>query len=494
MTNNSVSKGIILLIILILSFCIPLFFSFATAESMLDVGYIVNSKMKSLAANADISPWDETSDIKAIHIADSLPVDFLPSEINTISTSDSDYPIYIFFDNQDRAGIVYLFTESDVIVMNPDSSSIFACNSSLTDISGIANWDASNVVSLSGAFMRDSSLSDLSPLANWDIHNVVWLAQTFLNNSSINDISPLANWNTSNVTDLHGLFCGANSLHDALALRKWDTSNVVDMSYMFSGATSLEYIDVSTWNTSNVTTMSSMFSVGESWAGNGCLCEIIGLNNLNVSNVTDMTCMFYGAGKMTFYDIANWDVSKVESMNHMFCDNFSLRSLDLSMWDVSSVKTMYCMFDDNYKLKTIGDVSHWNTVSLIDVGGWLNGASSFIGDNQGTLDLSCWNTSNLKTAAEMFRATQIRTIDLSGWTFDSITNDSWDGAGRGIYYETGNSTESYRGMGIMFNDTTKLKKVFVSQAGLDSYNKAVERGVSTLNMWVGSKATGFTVK
>lgn len=494
MMNKFEGKAKNLIIMLIFLFCILLFSSFAIADSMLEKGFIVNAKMKTLAAGTVVDAWTDTSDIKAIRMADSLPEDFIPSDVNTVSVAGSDFPVYIFYNNEKTEGIIYFYIENGKIIMNPDSSYMFADNLALVDISALANWDSSKVISLDGAFMFDPSLSDLSPLSDWDVHNVTGLIQTFMYDTSLCNISALANWDTSNVSNMLGLFDGAKSLPDALALRNWDTSNVTDMSYMFSKAISLTYIDVSNWNTSKVTSMKSMFQVGDNYKGNGQLKDIIGLGNLDVSNVTDMTCMFYGAGQMTYYDISNWNVSKVESMNHMFGDNFSLRTLDLSRWDVSYVKTMYCMFDDNINLKTIGDVSHWNTTSLIDVGGWINGATSFVGDNYGTMDLSGWNTSNLKTAAEMFRGAQIRIIDLSGWTFDSITNDLWDGANKGIFYETGNTLDSCKGLGDMFKSTPNLKAVYVSQSGLDSYNAVVEKGISIVNMWAASAINGFTVK
>ena len=482
-------------------FILLLFFNFfppshATAEEipMLETGTVVNAKMKSVAAGTEKGYDAETGDIKAIHMAEALPDHFVPSEANTVSAPDSKYPVYIFYDNHDDAGIMYFYTEKDTVIMNPNSDYMFFNNSALADISGLAGWDSSNVVSLQGAFMRDFSLSDIMPLSNWNTGSLVNAAMLFSYDSALTDISALANWDTSNVTDMFALFGGAKSLKDTLALRNWDTSSVTDMSYMFSNASSLMFVDVSNWDTSKVTTMASMFQVGESWTGNGQLIEIIGLGDLDVSNVTDMTCMFYGAGQMTTYDIARWNVSKVESMNHMFCDNFKLRSLDLSAWDVSSLKTIYCMFDDNVNLKTIGNVSQWNTASLIDAGAWLNEASSFVGDNYGVMDLSGWNTSNLKSAGEMFLNTRIRTIDLSGWTFDSITNELWEGAGQGIYYETGNSSESMRGLGSMFKLTLEMTTVYISQAGLDSYNEAVERGVNILDMWTRTKVDGFTVK
>ncbi len=510
-------------------------------DSMLDIGQVVNAKMKSLAAGME-KPWNNvTGNIKAIHMANSLPANFEATEANTVSTIDSKYPVYIFFDNENDAGIMYFYTQNDTVVMNPDSSRLFLGNSSLNDMTGLTTWDASNVtnmqqtfaynsslaslvgvedwdtsnvtnmfamfqndtaladisnvsnwdtsavVDMSGLLLGVSSLVDLTGLEEWDTGNVTNMRSAFANNSSLEDISALANWDTRSVITMQMLFKDDDSLSDVSALANWDTSNVTDMSKMFSGDKSIVTIDVSNWDTGNVTNMNRMFQVGENWAGNGQLTEIIGLGDLDTSNVTDMTCMFYGAGNMTSYDIANWNVSKVESFNHMFADNSKLESLDLSRWNVSSLKTITNMFDDNYKLTTIGDVSHWNTVSLIDASGWLNGATSFVGIN-GTLDLSNWNTTNLKATEEMFRAVKLQTIDLSGWTFDSITNTAWEGAGSGIYYSYGT------GMDIMFKDTVQLDTVYVSQAGFNSFNTAVNNGIDITNMWSGSGASGFTVK
>ncbi len=466
----------------------------ADTDSVLETGIVVNAKMKSLAASSDLQYWTETKDIKAIRMAESLPDHFIPSENNTVSTEDSEHPIYIFFDNEEDAGIMYFYTEGDTIALNPDSSCLLAGNGALTDISALADWDSSDVYTLYGAFRRNPSLSDITPLSKWDTGSLEFAGFLFEDDSALADISALANWNTSNVIDMRSLFSNARSLRDALALRNWNTSNVTDMSYMFSCCISMQFADVSKWNTSKVVSMAGMFQVGDSWAGNGQLMEIIGLGDLDVSNVSDMTCMFYGAGQMTTYDIARWDVSKVESMNHMFCDNFKLRTLDLSGWDVSSLKTVFCMFDDNTKLTTIGDVSHWNTINLIDAGGWLNNTYSFVGNNYGVLDLSGWDTRNLKSAGEMFYYTKLQTIDLSGWTFDSITNDIWEGTGEGIYYETGNRSGELKGLGSMFRNSGKLTTVYVSQSGLDSFDKAVEKGVNTLDMWTKTAAEGFTVK
>ena len=442
MTHNAQIRKLVFSLTLTLLVCILLsgFFHFASADAILDRGPVVKSKMKEIAVST--YPYDEEKkyEIKAVYMAESLPANFIPTETNTVSSSHSATPIYIFYDNENDAGIMYFYTEDKNITMNQYSAFMFSGFTALTDISGLANWDSSKV------------------------------------------------------TNMCGLFSNAQSLPNVLALRNWDTSNVTDMSYMFSNATSLMFVDVSNWDTGKVTDMTCMFQVGESWAANGQLIEILGLGDLNVSNVTDMTCMFYGSARMTYYDLSRWNVSKVESMNHMFCDNRALVSLDLSGWDVSSLKTIHCMFDDCYALKTIGDVSQWNTANLVDAGAWFNFTNAFVGDNTGTLDLSGWDTHNLKSVSEMFVGTKLHTIDLSGWSFDSITNDRWEGAGRGIYYETGNDTETLCGFGQMFRGSPYLKTVYVSQDGLDSFNKAVENGVNTTDMWLNTQSDGFTVK
>ena len=368
-----------------------------------------------------------------------------------------------------------------------DMMAAFYGAESLTSLN-VSNWDTSSVENMSFIFAYTNSLATVD-ISNWDTSSVTNMSCMFAGADALTSID-IADWDTSNVTNLFGVFYMATSLK-TIDLSKWDTSNVVDSSYMFATAKSLTSINISGWDVSKVTDMTMMFAVGESYAGNGQLQEIIGLENLDVSNVVDMTAMFYGAGNMTAYNISGWDVSKVQSFNHMFCDNFKLVSLDLSRWNTGNVKIAYNMFDDARSLVDFGDISHWDTKNLIDVGGFLNGASSFVGNN-GTLDLSGWDTSGLLAAGEMLRATRLTTVDLTGWVFDSATNSNWPGSGEGMYYETGNRS-SYKGLSGMFLNMPRLQNVYLTQAGKDSFDAAVERGVDVTKLWEGSPISDFTV-
>ena len=128
MTHRSGYKALTLLLSIMFLFMSFLSASNTKAEnydSLLDIGSIVNKKMKYLST--DIDPENETqvSLLKSIRMANSLPDAFLPSEENTVSTADSAYPVYIFFDNKDDAGIMYFYTKGNRIIVHPDSAFMF---------------------------------------------------------------------------------------------------------------------------------------------------------------------------------------------------------------------------------------------------------------------------------------------------------------------------------------------------------------------------------
>ncbi len=409
--------------------------------AVLQDGRSVNIKLKTLAGTElqGTNPT-QTNDynIKTIRRATSIPNNFdTANPANIISIEESE-PIYAWFDNTDNAGIIYIYSNAHSIKTGNDISHVCEFMRALVTAPALSDLDTSDAITMNSMFQYADSLTTL---------------------------------------DVSG----------------WDTSNAENMTAMFNKAKSLVAIDVSNWDTSKVSSMRVMFQVGDSKLGNGQLQEIIGLENWDTSNVTNMGWMFYGAGKMTSYNISNWDVSKVESFNHMFCDNFKLKTLDLSRWNTRSLKTAFNMFDDTKALTTIGDISHWSTSNLIDAGGFLNGATSFVGDN-GTLDLSGWDTSSMKTSGEMFRATALTDINLSGWNFSATTNDRWEGAGvsGSIYYEAGNNA-SNKGLAEMFLNMPNLQHIYIDQTGKDSFDAAVARGVDVTKLWQGSPISDFTI-
>ena len=366
----------------------------------LDTGQNINAKMKSLAAGTEKGYQDTTSDIKAIKRSSELPSGFTPSTDNTISLQTSTHaPVYIWYDNTNNEGILYYYSTVDRIRMNADSACVFLYNSALSDISGLADWDSSNVISLRyaffgnsfsstsalagwdtsnvtnmyGLFATNASLSDISALSGWDTSNVTNLAGILSYNALLSDISALAKWNTSNVTNMYGMFWNDASLSDISALAKWNTSNVTNMSSMFADNLSLSDISaLSKWNTSNVVNLDFFLGLnpGKSKTGNPII-DLTPLSGWNVGNVTTMYCIMQNVNIASYEPLSGWDVSKVENFRNAFNQTSysTVTSLHgLENWDVHSATNMNSMFADNASLSDASAINDWNISSVTDFG------------------------------------------------------------------------------------------------------------------------------
>ena len=349
----------------------------------------------------------------------------------------------------------------------------------------VSNFNTSNVEDMELMFGECTKLTNLD-LSNFDTSKVTNMSSMFSGSKSLTSLD-LSSFDTSNVTDMEEMFDGCTGLTN-LDLSNFNTSKVIYMYYMFNGlglnATSpVNIAGLENFDTSNVTDMVGMFMNGEGYTGSGKLTNetLAGISNWNVSKVIDFTCMFYGQGTyLTTLDLSKWDTSSATSFNHMFTDCFKLTSLDLSNWNTSNVLTMYNMFDDNYALTTIGDISKWNVTKLVDIGGFLNGCTSFTGINN-KLDLSGWVTSSLRGAQEAFRGIKVKEIDISNWDTTKINSQKWTGAGSGIYYSY--STD----MNIMFKDCVNLDVVYVGS----NWSTA---NTTTTDMFSGAKISEVTKK
>ena len=302
-------------------------------SATLDTGQTVNAKLKSLAAGATTTYNAQDKLIKSInvHLETPAPTGFIPSEANTISSSTSEEPIYIIFDNTNNAGIMHFYTEGEQIALSPDSSYMFYEFRSLSDLSDLSDWGTSNVTDMSYMFYNagagPSATTFTLDLSGWNTSNVTNMSYMFYQagySATTWSIGDLSNWNTSNVTNMSNMFYYAGSPATTWSigdLSNWNTSSVTDMSWMFScagySATTFT-LDLSGWNTSNVTDMSYMFSL----VGYSATTWSIGdLSEWNTSNVTNMREMFRYAGyrATTFtLDLSGWNTSNVTNMNRMF--------------------------------------------------------------------------------------------------------------------------------------------------------------------------------
>ena len=258
--------------------------------------------------------------------------DTLDDDSNIISTEDSDKPIYIWYEESDENypvafynelteefdyyvpyGIIYWYSDADVVYLNEDSSFFFNHDivihenyldennantyteeeiqkmlvfGNLTDISGIAQIITSKVTNMAYMFDRCCQMSDYSLLKTWDVTNVTDMEQMFNYNTSNDYLDYLSNWDVSNVTNMSHMFYYNINLNDLSSLEEWNTKKVTNMSYMFAYAKMINLNGLSSWNVTNVTDMSGMFSTCRK------LADASAIENWDVSNVTDMSTMF----------------------------------------------------------------------------------------------------------------------------------------------------------------------------------------------------------
>lgn len=146
---------------------------------------------------------------------------------------------------------------------NANSSSLFQGLSKVTEISGLAKLNVSNVTNMDSIFRGMSVLETLD----------------------------LSGWDTSSVTDMSKMFAEGTVLKTVTFGDEWDTQNVTEMDSMFGLMPALTNIDLSGWDTSNVTTMASMFVYDMSLTS-------LDFSSFDTNNVTDMTIMLLATSEL----------------------------------------------------------------------------------------------------------------------------------------------------------------------------------------------------
>ena len=313
------------------------------------------------------------------------------TEDNIISTPDSVYPIYAWYDN----GIIKYYSKTNNIKANTNMDSMFIILQNLTSIGDLSSLDTTNVTSMVLLFGFDSSLIDVSFLSNWNTSNVTNMNKIFQECANLVNINELSNWSTLNVTNMSFMFYKCASLTNISGLSTWNVSNVNDVTNMFVECTGLTSLDgLSTWNVSSVRNATRMFD--------GCtgLTNLDGLSTWNVSNVSNMNSMFNRCiGLINLDSLSAWDVSNVTIMAMMFDGCTGLTNLDgLSTWDVSNVTNMGTMFTGCSGITTLTSLSSWNVSNVTNMGAMFMACTS-LSDASGIND---WDISSVTMFNKMF--------------------------------------------------------------------------------------------
>ena len=345
-------------------------------------GSTLTTKMSNIAGTK--------TEITAFLHSDTKPTDENMTETNVISKRDSETPIYLWRDGT----TLKWWSKAGTVNAGADLNSLFRNYKSLTDISGLADWNTSSVTNMYGMFNECSGLTNLNALENWNTGSVEYMSYMLYNCNKLTDLSGLENWNTGSVKYMSYMFYNCNKLTDLSGLENWDTGTATDMSYMFDNCSCLTNLNaLENWDTGSVTNMSYMFKECYGFT------DLSGLSNWNTGSVTNMSSMFDECSRLTNLNaLENWDTGSVTDMSYMFgnCDFANLSGL--SNWDTRSVTNMYGMFHLCDKITNLSGLENWNTGSVKSMSYMFRQCSKLIDASA----INDWDITKVTGFTEMF--------------------------------------------------------------------------------------------
>ena len=285
--------------------------------------------------NADEVDWRSEvadSNIVEIRFVNELPEGLSLSEATNLAESGSE-PVYGFYDD----GVVTIYAEAAKIYFNENSWAMFRGLTALTNIvDSSAMIDTSMVENMGNMFLQDGQLADISFLADWDTSNVITMHSIF-SMTGIISLADIEKWDASKVESLHGAFAYTN-ITNADAVLNWDVRNVWDMASVFY--LDKELVDISglrKWQTD------SLMDIG--WGfGRTKISDLSALSGFKTGKTISIMKTFEFTNVTDLSPIAGWDVSKIENFSYAF-SGLQLSSLaPLSGWSVGSAKDMSWMF------------------------------------------------------------------------------------------------------------------------------------------------------
>jgi surface protein len=407
----------------------------------------------SLDGGIDLGDWDisglQSSGLQATFYGNPLSCSLATKYVKKYGRE------YIAWDTENITNLDQTFR---CISLSPGSRDI--------TINGISNWNTSNVTAMRGTFMgtysQNSYWSKFNPDLDlstkqvtvgagtslektynaWDVSKVT----IFGHDASVNHAwgtfakttfnSDISNWqiNTSSAVIMHGMFMASKDFNQPITgsmvtvgsntYKAWDVSAVTDFRSMFRN-------DYYAYNT-----MSFNQPIGE-W----------GNNTRNVESLTSMF-LYHRAFNQ---DLSKWNTSNVTSLSNTFRGTSMQYDLSSSYqnnngnpyiaWDTSKVTTMFSTFANNlantYHGVTIdmpgynGDITNWNTDSLIDLRG------TFAGGTLVSSQTASFNQDISTKQVTVGAGTSLETT-YNAWNmencyrfgrFNDDTNTSWDAYG-----------------------------------------------------------------
>lgn len=427
--------------------------------------FIPGPNVNSAISNANIG-----HDVEYFKKSNVAPANLATATV--VSTTDSDVPIYLWYDQVQKT--IFWWSNADTVYINEDSNHMLANindNSTLVQLIDMRGINTSRMKNAHHMFWTKEGLTkhiDLSEFDTSNLEDAGYMFSTPYETVSTAQIDPIdfSHFNTSKVKIMTGMFAG--SYLPSIDIRNFDTRNVVDMQYTFAGLKNVRYLDLHGFDVSKVNNIGAIFSgnptlvslnlanwqldsihaMDSLFAGMHALTDL-NLTGFTTKNVTDMHHMFTECHALTALDLSSFDTSKVTDMNNMFRDNFALKNLNLSSFNTSNVTNMKEMFRHDGVIYPL-DVSTFDTRKVTNMDGMFYW--TLMSPENATLDISNFDTRSLTSALGMFNYTKAKTIYASDqFTVNNvaphphemfITNTNLVG-GNGTQYVWPNNSSQY---------------------------------------------------
>lgn len=267
---------------------------------------------------------------------------------------------------------------------------------------GLGNWVITSVRSLNNMFNGCTSITDnaLSGINNWDTSNITDMQCIFKDCNDASFVKPgISYWNTNSLNDMNSMFYGASNFNENISTKYdisndlivWDVSGAADKQQVFLNAHGFNNGDLSgqsnnplNWNIGQANNLQQMFSGATSF-----------------NQPIDFSHVIIDMSGGNTYQYKQWDVSGVKRMGQLFngCTSFNQ---SISNWNTSKVTKMIEMFKNasNFNQPLI-----WQTDSVDNMRSMFEGASSFNQNLSYRLvnNNHVWNMENVKNIQDMFK-------------------------------------------------------------------------------------------
>ena len=389
-------------------------------ESTFLSGIEFNAKIKQIAGNQDATYSTDDTNITSIVRSNSLTI--MPTDDNVVSTSNSNTPIYAWFDS--NSGTLYYYTDAVNLYMNANAYVMFYNLKGLTTID-LSNINTSKTTVMQSMFNSDRNLRSIN-VSNFDTSNVINMQAMFISCSSLNSLD-ISSFDMSKVTNTSNMFAGMTSLKSLKTPSAYPTNSSVKLTLpkLMVDANGNEYTELD--NTSPTNTMlyiPATFLPGQQfivkikqlanpslsdvtmYTGDTNITSIVRTNTLsitptsaNVVSTDDSYIPIYAwfdNGTIYYYSEAS-NLYMNENSSSMFYNIRNIESIDVSALNTKKVTNLNSFFANSISLTNVTLGSNFNTSNVTDM------RYMFYHTDIETLDISSFDMTNVTNTAEMFR-------------------------------------------------------------------------------------------